>query len=322
MALSLARMHRNRRAHAISLIAGMKMLIAGSAIPGGMDFLDLARLVLATALLVLATRQDLRERMAEDYYWIVMGGAGLLLLAYQVIGQSLPWEYLLLVLGVAILFIDIFWERPWDGPVATASVYLISLAMIAYPSLLYHGDSAFWPFLTVPILYLAFMLMYMFDVIKGGADAKCMIALAILFPHYPALASLPLIDSPLPAATIVMPFALMVLFHAALFTVLSLFYFLQRNMRAGDIRFPQLLLGYRLSIDDARAGYYWPMERVEDGKVRIMRTPQSGEEEIYTALESLGRERVWVTPKIPFLLPITMGLLFVALVGNLLFLMF
>lgn len=285
-----------------------------------MEVVDILRVALAMTMLILASRQDLRERMAEDYHWIVIGTAGLLYLIYTIFNSDLSRDYLILVLAVGILFYDIFLDRPDGYYKITIAIYLSALIMIFYVAFYNYQDPYFWTFLAVAILYLLFVLFYMFDIIKGGADAKCLIALAILFPNYPTIMGFPLIPIPSSAAELVLPFALMVLFHAALFTVLSVFYNLQRNIRNRSLRFPQSFLGYELSIADARKGQYWPMEAIKDGVPVLKHSPQDGAEEIYGELERLGRDKVWVTPKIPFLIPITIAVLFITIIGNIMFL--
>ena len=284
-----------------------------------MDAVDVVRVVIALIVLMMASRQDLRERMAEDYHWIIIGVAGIIYLTYMIANQSLPWGFALLVLAMAILFADIFWERPEGQWAVSALVYGVSFALLGLAILQYHGDPRFWPFLTVPVLYFLFLLFYMFDIIKGGADAKCLIALAILFPDYPIVFGLPLIDIPSDMASVVLPFGLMVLFHAALFTVLSVFYNLQRNLRSGDLRFPQLFLGYKVTIPEARAGQYWPMEKIHDGQSIVTHAPQDDAQEIFETLQNMGRVRVWVTPKVPFLVPIMLAVMFLVTVGNIMF---
>ena len=44
-----------------------------------------------------------------------------------------------------------------------------------------------------------------------------------------------------------------------------------------------------------------------------------GSEEILDELEGAGVNRIWVTPKIPFLIPLTISLLFSVFVGNIFF---
>ena len=161
--------------------------------PSMMDVLDIFRVALALIVLTMASRQDLRERMAEDYHWIIIGAAGLVYLCYLIISQSLPWEFSLLVLAMAILFADIFWERPEGQWALSVLIYGVALFLLGVVPIQFHGDARFWPFMTVPVLFFLFLLFYMFDIIKGGADAKCLIAIALLFPDYPMIFGLPLI---------------------------------------------------------------------------------------------------------------------------------
>jgi hypothetical protein len=58
------------------------------------------------------------------------------------------------------------------------------------------------------------------------------------------------------------------------------------------------------------------MERVVDGAVRLVLFPRSDEEEGWDALREAGVERPWVTPKVPFLIPLTVAVPFSLLVGN------
>jgi prepilin signal peptidase PulO-like enzyme (type II secretory pathway) len=43
-------------------------------------------------------------------------------------------------------------------------------------------------------------------------------------------------------------------------------------------------------------------------------------DEVYNDLEKSGADMIWVTPKIPFLIPITVSVLFSSIVGNIIFL--
>jgi preflagellin peptidase FlaK len=61
------------------------------------------------------------------------------------------------------------------------------------------------------------------------------------------------------------------------------------------------------------------MEKIRNGDVVLTHSPQDGAQAIFEALASLGRDKVWVTPKIPFLVPITLAMMFLVSVGNLMF---
>jgi len=282
------------------------------------EWLDLVKMILALALMGMASLQDLRERMAKDVYWVVMGIVGLISMAASIFVESLPLEHLLLVLATATVFLNVFWDNEYLGKAVSYSLYALSLLLFGFGLYGLRMDDLRIDFLMPYILFWIFLVLYMLDIIKGGADTKCLMALSILFPLYPSIGVLPLI--PLPAETVqsILPFAVMVLFFASLFSMFSLFYFLAVNIKNHELRFPQSLLGYRLPIDIAEKGHYWPMERVENGGVLLRSTPQ---EENFSELRSVGVERVWVTPKIPLLVPMTAAVLFLVVVGNPLFLL-
>ena len=175
----------------------------------------------------------------------------------------------------------------------------------------------------VPIMFLIFILLYQFDIIKGGADAKALIALAILFPLYPLIETLPLIHLPYDAAQFVLPFPLLILFNAAVLTIAVPVFLLFYNMVKKDIRFPAMLFGYKLPLAVAKTKFVWPMERVENGAVKFSVFPKGEDftEADFDHLAALGLQEVWVTPKIPFLIPIAASLLFSVIIGNVLFLL-
>jgi preflagellin peptidase FlaK len=172
--------------------------------------------------------------------------------------------------------------------------------------------------LTVPLLIVFFFVMYQLDVIKGGADAKALIALSLLFPAYPELAGLPVLELNDPASLNILPFPVLVLFNGAILTLLVPIGMLLVNLVRRDIRFPLMLFGTRMSIEEAEKKHVWPMERAADGKVRTVLFPRSDDEADWDALRAAGVDRPWVTPKVPFLIPLTLAVPFSLLLGNLL----
>ncbi len=283
------------------------------------EWVDLVKVLLAFTVMAVASRQDWRERMADDIHWAVMGVAGLAFMALYVAMEGLRWEYHLIVIATAVLFLDIFWDNDGMGRALTMSPYAFALILLGAAIGVIGLEGMRYELLTPFILYWMFVLLYVFDVIKGGADAKCLISLALLFPLYPGLWSLPLLGLPTELAQLLLPFPLMVLFLASVLSITILPYFLMRNIIRRDIRFPQSLLGKRIPIDVAEKGHYWPMERVrEDGTVEVKSTPQG---EDFNALRQAGAGMVWVTPKIPLLIPMTVALVILIIIGNPLFML-
>jgi len=246
-----------------------------------------------------------------------------------------------ILLPIAFLFADIFWERKKGlkslPGVVSATLYILSFIWIAYIGYSVQIETVAWsvdgsPFVGVSAPFVAFFLIiifevfYMFDVIKGGADAKALICVAILFPVYPGLLdTVPMI---MPASDLVptfFPVALSVLFMGAVVALVVPIYFLIRNISKGEKIGIRTLLAFTLPIDEVEKHPVWLVERVEEGQVKFsyrkVRESETLEADL-AALREIGLEEAWVTYKIPFIIPLTIGLLEVLVIGNLLFLVY
>ncbi|HUL39849.1 MAG TPA: A24 family peptidase C-terminal domain-containing protein [Methanomassiliicoccales archaeon] len=287
-----------------------------------MEWLDLSRLLIAIAVLVAASYSDWRTRLASDWYWIILGCVGLGLIAYQLATSGADPLYFLFLVPLGVVFFDIFWERKGileDGiNVLPLLLYLIAALSLVYLALTFWEDLLFWQLLDILIMFGLFILLYQIDVIKGGADAKALISLSLVFPVYPVVGSFPLITVPADLAMLIFPFSLLVLFNAAIISLVVPLGLLFLNLARGDAKFPAMLLGYRVDMAEARRKFVWPMQRVENGVLKFVYFPKDdGEnEKILQGLDEFGAKRIWVTPKIPFLLFITAGLMVSAIVGN------
>lgn len=174
------------------------------------------------------------------------------------------------------------------------------------------------PLAIIPLIILITYGLWYFHLLAGGADAKAIMMLAILIP-FPVgwdLAGrvLPLWPSPLPPAFSVFANSLLV------FLLIPLL-FLVWNLAHRDLRFPAMFLGYTMGVDRAAKSFVWVTERVdEEGRVRqvLLSSKMSREEqaENLEALRRSGRTRVWVTPKIPFMVPLFGGYVAAFFVGD------
>ena len=89
--------------------------------------------------------------------------------------------------------------------------------------------------------------------------------------------------------------------------------------RCGDRDFPRMLMGYRRSLPEDGA-HLWPLDRAEDGKV-VPGTSPWDDDGAFRKLRDAGADRVWVTPMVPFVLPIAAAFAIVWIWGNPLFLL-
>jgi preflagellin peptidase FlaK len=288
-----------------------------------MEWLDLTRLLIAAVVLVAASYSDWRTRLASDLYWLLIGGAGLAFIAYQVLATGTDPTYLLFLLPLGVIFFDIFWERRGileDGiNLVPLVLYVAAAVCLVYLAFSFWDQLLFWQLLDVLIMFGLFILLYQFDVIKGGADAKALIALSLMFPVYPMVGGLPYIPIPNELSMLLFPFSLLILFNAAILSLIvpvGLFFY---NLAHRDVKFPAMLLGYRVDIEKAGIGFVWPMQKMEADKLKFVYFPKEDEQsqEILQDLAAHGLKRIWVTPKIPFLLFITAGLILSATFGNL-----
>lgn len=181
-------------------------------------------------------------------------------------------------------------------------------------------------YLTVPaafdnIFYLIFIpimivLMYVFfqlRLIFGGADAKAIMALAILVPLEPSIFEFPLLSS-------FMPFSWIILSNSVLLFLLIPVSLLIFNIARRNIEFPYCLLGYKLSVEKAKERFVWPLEKIVDGKRKFSYMPKEFDvEDDLETFEKNGIMEIWVTPKIPFMIPLLAGFLCSFILGDLLF---
>ena len=285
------------------------------------EALAAVRLAAAVSVFVYASILDVRTRRVGNRFWMALSGLGIILLIAQLLIDEQPLEYALIAAPVLLILADIFIELKVGDSTAryvTILEYASAIVITIFLALEYGSDPYFQHLLGVPVMMLFVVVLYIMDAIRGGADAKALISISILFPVYPAISSLPLLRAESADAEILFPFSFVVLVTAAIIVALAPLGFLVTNAIKRDFRFPQLLLGYRLDVGAANGKHIWLMERVAEGRHVFYTKPKRDENLIkeLQALEAAGYGRVWVTPKIPFIVPILLGLLICALLGN------
>lgn len=223
-----------------------------------------------------------------------------------------------LALGVGVLafasWTDWNWRRApnvlWRV-VTVAGLVLLAVDLAAEPSRLARQ----WPYLVAaPLVAGFFWTAWRLRLIAGGADAKALMSFAVLLPFPLDLGALPVVPS-------VFPGSVAVLADSMLAFLLVPLGFAAWNVAHGSFRFPHLLLGRSVPVADVGVGHDWPMERVEDGRVRttwFAHRRADDPEALRAALAAAGRSRTWVTPKVPFMLPLLAGFVAAFVVGDVL----
>jgi preflagellin peptidase FlaK len=191
---------------------------------------------------------------------------------------------------------------------AVVGIILLSIQYLdgGYPNI--------WYLIFIPIMIALMYLFFQMRLLFGGADAKALMALAILVPIQPLMFSeqLPLWKSFMPGSWII--FA-----NATILFLLIPISLLIYNIGKRNLKFPHCLLGYVITVEEAKQKFIWPLEKMKDGKRKLMYMPKNFDvDEELAEFEKQGITEIWVTPKIPFMIPLLIGFVVSFLLGDLL----
>ncbi len=250
--------------------------------------IDIVRILICIAILGYSCVTDWKIRRASNNLWYLMGALGL-------------------ILG------------------------LIEFASLGY-------DTSFlvsWTIGFVFMFVLMYGLYYFFQWIGmagiGGADAKALIALALMFPYYPQV-YVPGFVLPVSDISHSFIFSFSVFGNALVLNFIVPVVILIMNLLR--VPFGELLAdplasftGYKMKVDNLKNKHVRLMHsyKPEGNQVVSKRVFGGGEidDKTYKNLmkwKSEGKipEKVWITPKIPFLIPITLGLIVAVVYGDIL----
>ena len=275
--------------------------------------------VAVLVVLMASAVSDWRRREASDVHWMIIMGIGCVLFAMRLYdsGES-PAAYAA-VASVVLMAADLLWDRKADAKIDLA-LYILIIAATVMGAFALRDSDLLWTFVSMPAMYLLMNALYYSGAVKGGADAKAVIAVSFVCPSYPNFGDLPFVAVPDGSLPLFVIPGFSVFLLAAFITVILAVPYAVTNIVRGDTVVPNMFAGFRMGIDRAERSHVWPMEDYVDGQVR---TTVSGSEDpgVYERLRAAGAERVWVTPIIPFLIPITVAYAAVIFLGNPLFLL-
>jgi len=74
-----------------------------------------------------------------------------------------------------------------------------------------------------------------------------------------------------------------------------------------------------MNVSKAKEKFVWPLEKIVDGKRRFAYMPKEFDvEDELQEFENLGIKEIWVTPKIPFMIPLLAGFICSFILGDIL----
>jgi preflagellin peptidase FlaK len=294
-----------------------------------------AKIAMVLSVLIGASISDIRTRRVPDRFWIVLIGAGSVFLVIEMLLMDVRMSaFTLMSLSLpAVCLVFMVWGYPELSKAFKGSgedlffviVYILLLSGAAASYLL--GDRVIVGMMLYSFVFISiYFAMYTFPLlgarlIHGGADAKCMMSLAALFPWYGA--DLPISIGPFyeKLASIEMlqyisPVHLGVLINGAFITVMIMALLLPvRNLISGTFHPLRSWTSYWSDLDSVQDKHVWIITDGEVGKDR----KQDPTPELVSLLRRKGVRRVRVTPKIPFIVSLTIGFLVQIVVGNAIF---
>ena len=310
--------------------------------------LDVARIIVALIALGLASVSDTRTRRVPNLLWYITGaiGIGLLAVDLSMVEDTSAWTVALVFPVAAVFIVTITGGELWPvmpadeedqdreltkeearvyiADLATSAVLLaISAAILILAPRHIGYEDYFWYIVSAALMILVALGLYLARVLHGGGDAKALMTLAVLFPIHPLGDTFPVLEVP-EAMELLFPFAMAVLINAALITALMPIVFIVISASRGPLRFPEALFGYPVrsdAVDDTRMWLLCEAPENGPGLDRRLwpRRSKAAAEARARALEIMrerGDERVYVSPKIPFMVPMFVGLILAIFLGN------
>lgn len=230
--------------------------------------------------------------------------------------NRLSWMVLIILSFVSLVLLT-----QYDGASINAEVPFAAASDPIHPS--------FMLITSVLLIITVIYSMYNSGIIMGGADAKALMLISLMVPAYPVVGHLSfstyffeILDT-VPLQRFLLPFSLASLLNGAILLLVYPLFFLVLNLVRRDFRFPRCFFGYRLNIDLFEKRFVWLLEIERDGRRKMALSPPRDEKKVKEQLDifrKAGDEKIWVQPKIPFVIPMTAGYVISILFGNLVFL--
>lgn len=312
--------------------------------------LNAIRVLAAVTVLGYAAYKDHKVREVKDEAWMVMEVLGLGLISAELLVTGASWLQYMFLIPIFTVLAYAFFGVPEPKKVLKGSipdiawcfVYALSVGILVaymYMEVIKPDQLSYQTKMLLPILILTLIYYLMYyasfggiHLLHGGADAKGMIAITVLLPVYPLMFGLPLMDRMFDTVLYFphfeyfrfftfFPFSLSVLMNAAFIPLLYyLIVFPVRNIARKDLGLP-MFFGYKMPLDMIEKSHVWLMQRCDkkyNQRIVLFPAKLPNPKGDLRRLKEDGVEKAWVTPKVPFMIPILLGLIILIVFGNLL----
>jgi len=244
--------------------------------------INVLRLIFGLFFLSLGSKEDLRTRTAKNWYWLGMGGTGLIFLASEMVVKGIPFVYFLLLPFLTLLYLYPFLEftKGWKINLSKGLIpeYLfafllgISLLLTAWAGFLSDFEFFYFRLLAIGVFIVIIYVLFYTGLLFGGADAKAMMAITLMMPFYPDEMSFPIL-APDEIHALIITYPLSVLFNALFLFLFAPLGYLFLNIKERNFQLPAMLFGYKVPLHKAKKKHVFLMEKVVNGEVKTSLFP-------------------------------------------------
>ncbi|MDY0387540.1 MAG: A24 family peptidase C-terminal domain-containing protein [Methanolobus sp.] len=241
---------------------------------------EILKVLACMPFLLYACYADIKTRRVANEVWVMMFGVGFIFIMYDLMTYGLPY-----LIRNILSFIFIF-----------AFVYML----------------------------------FQFGAF-GGADAKVLMVISLIIPTFPVI-TIGSTSFPLEGIPPIDLFAFSVFGNSIILTVIvpiGLFLYNLIKNPSESLRRPfYMFIGYIMPISKLEKGHFRLIEsysRTKDGiKFKFSRSGTELSSDVISELKSYHKEGkvkegVWITPGLPFMIPITAGFITAVIFGDLIF---
>lgn len=288
------------------------------------------RVVTLLGIFAVASYFDWVNREVSDFLWLLGGGVGVVLFFLGPGTGNAVVDGLYVLLGVFVLQHFVPWDdrlsdHPWAVLTFEVSLYIFVI-LVGVWSYFAVGPTYLVPFYAAIIAVVLCRLLFEAGVLYGGADAKALMMVGVLLPVGPVVPLLFQAGWFVEPASLQssfftdIPFAFTMLVDGALLTLFGPIAILGYNLSQGEHRLPRSLHMYPIPTEELPKRFVWlkdpppashPKEETTAEDIAV-REGQARD------LLAKGVRTVWVTPQLPFLIPLAIGAVGGLLVGNVL----
>lgn len=262
----------------------------------------LASAAVAVVMMAYASVCDFRYREVRDLPWWAMALTGAVVIPCMAVRDGAGMIPAVSSIYALVVFGCLAEDR---HPVIPAVV------SVMFPVWAFLTGSDTWVLQVSlsPVFVSVFYALYVIGMVPGGADAKCLMSLSILFPAVFGPISSGYADVGI--AEVVFPPAMKILLLSCIITIVAGgAWILYKGRGLAHL----ISADYRIPLEEAGRSFVWALEDVSEGEV--IRIPRSDDiEGACRRLRGIGRTDILVSPMFPFIIPMAVSLVYLLVAG-------